>query len=89
MKIMMKFGYVQTGVKDMKHAPIIAKIGKCRICGNEIQMGLPIDMLTCFMSLSRPPPKNFYPGVNLDFAGRPLPPPRQRDLEKFRALALL
>jgi len=35
-------------------------------------------------------PENFFPKVNEDFAGRPLPsPPRRRDLEKFRALALL
>ena len=39
------------------------------------------------MSLLRPPPENFYPGVNLDLAGRPPLPPRRRDLEKFRALA--
>ena len=28
---------------------------------------------TCFMSLLRPPPENFYPRVNLDFTGHPTP----------------
>ena len=27
-----------------------------------------VSLLTCFMSLLRPPPKNFYPEVNMDFA---------------------
>jgi len=30
--------------------------------------------LTCSMSLLKPPPKHFYPGVNLDFSGCPPPP---------------